>query len=140
MTQGSGSNDSSREVRTDSGIPVDAVYRPTAETAETAELRPEIGEPGQYPYTRGVHPTMYRGRLWTMRQYAGFGTAHETNRRYHYLLERGQTGLSVAFDLPTTPIIRWRRVRWGGSAWPCRRSTTCGCCSTASSSIRSRPR
>ena len=61
----------------------------------------ELGFPGEYPYTRGVQPTMYRGRLWTMRQYAGFGTAAETNRRFHYLLAEGQTGLSVAFDLPT---------------------------------------
>ncbi|MCJ7629541.1 MAG: methylmalonyl-CoA mutase family protein [Longimicrobiales bacterium] len=60
-----------------------------------------LGEPGEYPFTRGVHPTMYRGRLWTMRQYAGFGTAEDTNRRYRYLLEQGTTGLSVAFDLPT---------------------------------------
>src|SRR5450755_1811443 len=57
--------------------------------------------PGQYPYTRGVYPDMYRGRLWTMRQYAGFGTAEESNRRYHYLISQGTTGLSVAFDLPT---------------------------------------
>ena len=63
--------------------------------------RERLGFPGEFPFTRGVQPTMYRGRLWTMRQYAGFGTAEETNRRYHYLLERGQTGLSVAFDLPT---------------------------------------
>ncbi len=84
--------------RTDSGLPVDEVYRP-----EQAEVDPavDLGDPGQYPFTRGVYPNMYRGRLWTMRQYAGFGTAQETNRRYHYLLERGQTGLSVAFDLPT---------------------------------------
>jgi methylmalonyl-CoA mutase N-terminal domain/subunit len=61
----------------------------------------DLGFPGEYPYTRGVQPTMYRGRLWTMRQYAGFGTAAETNRRFHYLLAQGQTGLSVAFDLPT---------------------------------------
>ncbi len=61
----------------------------------------DLGEPGDYPFTRGVHETMYRGRLWTMRQYAGFGTAEETNRRYHFLLGRGTTGLSVAFDLPT---------------------------------------
>src|SRR4030088_1919977 len=60
-----------------------------------------IGQPGQYPFTRGLHPTGYRGKLWTMRQYAGFGTAAESNRRYRYLLERGTTGLSVAFDLPT---------------------------------------
>src|SRR5215470_2849849 len=61
----------------------------------------DIGLPGQFPYTRGIQPTMYRGRLWTMRQYAGFGSAVETNRRFKYLLENGQTGLSVAFDLPT---------------------------------------
>src|SRR5262252_4260401 len=57
--------------------------------------------PGQFPFTRGIQPTMYRGRLWTMRQYAGFGTAAESNRRYHYLLSQGVSGLSVAFDLPT---------------------------------------
>src|SRR5215467_6448883 len=61
----------------------------------------DIGLPGQFPYTRGIQPTMYRGRLWTMRQYAGFGSAGETNKRFKYLLENGQTGLSVAFDLPT---------------------------------------
>src|SRR4051794_11730767 len=60
-----------------------------------------LGEPGFFPYTRGVHPTMYRGRLWTMRQYAGFGTAEETNARFRELLAAGQTGLSTAFDLPT---------------------------------------
>jgi methylmalonyl-CoA mutase N-terminal domain/subunit len=60
-----------------------------------------IGEPGQYPFTRGIHPTMYRGRLWTMRQFAGFGTSEETNGRFHYLLEHGQTGLSTAFDMPS---------------------------------------
>src|SRR5499433_2423638 len=61
----------------------------------------DIGEPGEFPYTRGIQPTMYRGRLWTMRQYAGYATAEESNRRYRYLLEHGTTGLSVAFDLPT---------------------------------------
>src|SRR3954462_7877547 len=61
----------------------------------------QIGVPGEFPYTRGIQPTMYRGRLWTMRQYAGFGSAAETNARFKYLLENGQTGLSVAFDLPT---------------------------------------
>src|SRR5271169_6331774 len=60
-----------------------------------------IGEPGSYPYTRGIHETMYRGRLWTMRQFAGFGTSEETNERFHYLLEHGQTGLSTAFDMPS---------------------------------------
>jgi methylmalonyl-CoA mutase N-terminal domain/subunit len=61
----------------------------------------DIGYPGEYPYTRGVYPSMYRGRLWTMRQFAGFGTAEETNERFRYLLEHGQTGLSTAFDMPT---------------------------------------
>jgi len=77
-----------------SGIPVEAVYGLSG--------RPEASEkPGQYPFTRGIHPSMYRGRLWTMRQYAGFGTAEETNDRFRQLLEAGQTGLSIAFDLPT---------------------------------------
>src|SRR6187397_2297382 len=61
----------------------------------------ELAQPGEFPFTRGVQSTMYRGRLWTMRQYAGFGSAAESNKRYHYLLKQGQTGLSVAFDLPT---------------------------------------
>src|SRR5436309_9434809 len=61
----------------------------------------ELGYPAEFPSTRGIQPTMYRGRLWTMRQYAGFGDAEESNRRFHYLIEQGQTGLSVAFDLPT---------------------------------------
>ncbi|HEX9764566.1 MAG TPA: methylmalonyl-CoA mutase family protein, partial [Candidatus Acidoferrales bacterium] len=65
------------------------------------DLERDLGWPGQFPFTRGVYPTMYRGRLWTMRQYAGYGTAAESNRRFRYLLEHGQTGLSVAFDLPT---------------------------------------
>ena len=61
----------------------------------------ELGQPGEFPFTRGIQPTMYRGRLWTMRQYAGFATAEESNRRYRYLLANGVSGLSVAFDLPT---------------------------------------
>ena len=65
------------------------------------EYLDKLAFPGQYPFTRGVQPTMYRGRLWTMRQYAGFSTAAESNKRYRYLLEQGTTGLSVAFDLPT---------------------------------------
>ena len=81
------------------GSPVERLYTP-AELAGLDYLR-ELGFPGEYPFTRGVQPTMYRGRLWTMRQYAGFGSGSETNRRYRYLLEQGQTGLSVAFDLPT---------------------------------------
>src|ERR1700756_5061261 len=74
---------------------MDPVYGPPRENSG------QIGLPGEFPYTRGIQPTMYRGRLWTMRQYAGFGSAAETNRRFKYLLAHGQTGLSVAFDLPT---------------------------------------
>ena len=82
-----------RPVYTDSGIEVDPVY--TTARVEDSPL------PGTFPFTRGIHPDMYRERLWTMRQYAGFGTPQEPNKRFHYLLDRGQTGLSVAFDLPT---------------------------------------
>ncbi|UCF73141.1 MAG: methylmalonyl-CoA mutase family protein [Deltaproteobacteria bacterium] len=82
-----------------SGIPIKRVYTPL-DVADFDYMR-ELGLPGEYPFTRGVQPTMYRGRLWTMRQYAGFATAEDTNRRYRFLLEQGQTGLSVAFDLPT---------------------------------------
>lgn len=85
--------------RTHSGIELPPVY--TTEDLSEWEPSRDLGEPGHYPFTRGVYPDMYRGRLWTMRQYAGFGTAAESNRRYRYLLEQGQTGLSVAFDLPT---------------------------------------
>lgn len=86
------------EFETESGIPVGRIYTP--DDVETVYIR-DLGFPGEYPFTRGVQPTMYRGRFWTMRQYAGFGSASETNARYKYLLEQGQTGLSVAFDLPT---------------------------------------
>jgi methylmalonyl-CoA mutase N-terminal domain/subunit len=84
---------------TSSGAEVDVLYTP--EDLAPWDYLEKVGFPGQYPYTRGVQPTMYRGRLWTMRQYAGFADAEESNRRYRYLLEQGQTGLSVAFDLPT---------------------------------------
>src|SRR6478735_4879760 len=84
---------------TSSGIVIRDLYTP-ADTAELDEDR-DLGRPGEYPFTRGVQPTMYRGRFWTMRQYAGFATAEETNQRFRYLLAQGQTGLSVAFDLPT---------------------------------------
>jgi len=82
-----------------SGVPVAPVYGP----ADLRGFDPDrdLGAPGEFPYTRGIHPDMYRGKFWTMRQFAGFATPEETNRRYHYLLEQGQTGLSVAFDLPT---------------------------------------
>src|SRR5205807_427893 len=82
------------EVRNDSGLPLKPVY-------SVEDRRAEEPLPGSFPFTRGIHKDMYRGRLWTMRQYAGFGTAAESNKRYRFLLQQGQTGLSVAFDLPT---------------------------------------
>ncbi|MFQ6015297.1 MAG: methylmalonyl-CoA mutase [Anaerolineae bacterium] len=84
---------------TSSGIVVERLYTP--KDVADLDYAQDLGFPGQYPFTRGIYPTMYRGRLWTMRQYAGYATAEESNRRYRYLLEQGQTGLSVAFDLPT---------------------------------------
>lgn len=84
---------------TSARIPLEPIYTPTH--VEDVNFEEKLGWPGQYPFTRGPYPTMYRGRLWTMRQYAGFGTAAEANERYHYLLRQGTTGLSVAFDLPT---------------------------------------
>jgi methylmalonyl-CoA mutase N-terminal domain/subunit len=85
-----------KEFETDSGIRVDRLYTPLHNNYDE-----KIGFPGEFPFTRGVYPTMYRGKFWTMRQYAGFGTAEESNKRYRYLLNQGTTGLSVAFDLPT---------------------------------------
>ncbi|MBJ7243939.1 MAG: methylmalonyl-CoA mutase, partial [Solirubrobacteraceae bacterium] len=81
-----------------SGTPVEPLYTEADLPQDSAE---QIGLPGQYPFTRGVYPSMYRGRLWTMRQFAGFGSAEETNERFHYLLDHGQTGLSTAFDMPS---------------------------------------
>jgi methylmalonyl-CoA mutase N-terminal domain/subunit len=88
-----------KEFATLSGLPLERVYDPGH--IEGLDYQRDLGWPGEYPFTRGVQPTMYRGRHWTMRQYAGFGTAAETNERFRYLLAQGQTGLSVAFDLPT---------------------------------------
>ena len=88
-----------KEFETSSGIAVKRVYTPA--DIENLDYERDLSNPGDYPYTRGVQPTMYRGKFWTMRQYAGFATAEESNKRYKYLLEQGQTGLSVAFDLPT---------------------------------------
>lgn len=82
-----------------SGMPIERLYTPL--TTDDLDYNEKLGFPGDYPFTRGVQPTMYRGRFWTMRQYAGFGSARESNERYRYLLNQGQTGLSVAFDLPT---------------------------------------
>jgi len=88
----------SEQFTTNSGIPVERLYTPADVQVDYLN---DLGFPGEFPFTRGVQPTMYRGRLWTMRQYAGFGTAEDTNQRYKYLLANGQSGLSVAFDLPT---------------------------------------
>src|SRR4029453_15993818 len=88
-----------RAFKTVSGRPIDEVY--TEASVAPFDYGRDLGDPGQFPYTRGIHPTGYRGRLWTMRQFAGFGTPEETNERYKQLLNAGGTGLSVAFDLPT---------------------------------------
>jgi len=88
------------EFSTVSGMPIERLYSGESLGPDWSE-RDKLGFPGEYPYTRGIHPTMYRGRVWTMRQFAGFGTAEQTNERFRYLLEHGQNGLSVAFDLPT---------------------------------------
>src|SRR5919204_4289244 len=82
-----------------SGVPIEALYTP--ESLNGFDPETDLGYPGQYPFTRGVHASMYRSRLWTMRQFAGFGTARQTNERFKFLLDKGQTGLSTAFDLPT---------------------------------------
>src|ERR1700736_7086044 len=90
-----------RETRTTtvSSVPIEPLYTP--ESLNGFDYDTDLGYPGQYPFTRGVHATMYRSRLWTMRQFAGFGTPRQTNERFRFLLEKGQTGLSTAFDLPT---------------------------------------
>src|SRR2546425_12853761 len=86
------------KIETPDGVEIHPTYGP-ADGA--VDYQRDLGFPGAYPFTRGIYPTMYRGKLWTMRQYAGFGTAEETNDRFHHLLDAGQTVLSVAFDLPT---------------------------------------
>src|ERR1700735_3411315 len=91
--------ESREKFETSSGIEIKRAYDPS-DLADFDYVR-DLGFPGEYPFTRGVQPTMYRGRLWTMRQYAGFGTAEESNKRYRYLLSQGTMGLSCAFDLPT---------------------------------------
>ncbi len=82
-----------------SGVPVESLYTPS--DLAGLDYARDLGDPGEYPFTRGIHPTMYRGRVWTMRQFSGFGSPEDTNQRLHYLLKQGQTGLSIAFDLPT---------------------------------------
>ena len=91
--------ESRKEFVTISGVPVGSLYTPLDLGTKSYEER--LGMPGEYPFTRGIHPTMYRGRLWTMRMFAGYGDAEDTNRRFKYLMEHGETGLSVAFDMPT---------------------------------------
>ena len=86
-------------IKNTSDIEIKRVY--TKEDLEGRNLETDLASPGEFPYTRGVQPTMYRSRFWTMRQYAGFASAEESNNRYKYLLQQGQTGLSIAFDLPT---------------------------------------
>src|ERR1044071_7798331 len=87
-----------RKIETSSGIEMKPVFGPTDVTGDYAQ---SLNDPGEFPFTRGPYASMYRGKPWTMRQYAGYASALESNRRYRYLLEQGQTGLSVAFDLPT---------------------------------------
>ena len=118
-----------------SSVPIDALYTP----ADLGAFDPEsdLGYPGQYPFTRGVHASMYRSRLWTMRQFAGFGTPQQTNERFRFLLAKGQTGLSTAFDLPTLMGLdsddpRLLSARSAGSASPSIRSTTWSSFSAAS--------
>ncbi len=89
----------STKFTTVSGEPIEMLYTP--DDIEALNYKEDIGNPGEFPYTRGIHESMYRGKLWTMRQFAGFGTPEDSNKRFHYLLDNGQTGLSVAFDLPT---------------------------------------
>src|SRR5262245_54457909 len=97
MNRNNSENDAAQT--TVSGIPVDALY--TATDLAGFDVGRELGSPGQFPFTRGIHESMYRHRLWTMRQFAGFGRPADTNQRFRFLLEQGQTGLSTAFDLPT---------------------------------------
>ena len=84
---------------TASSEPIERLYTPINQA--DLDYLADLGFPGEYPFTRGIHPSLHRSRLWTMRMFAGFGTAEETNQRFKYLLEQGQTGLSIAFDLPT---------------------------------------
>ncbi len=135
-----------RTVETTAGIPLPPLFDAATLAARNPPFDPErdLGVPGAFPYTRGIHEQMYRERLWTMRQYAGFGSAAESNRRYRFLLASGQTGLSVAFDLPTQigrdsdhALARGEVGRVGVAISS---STTCRCCSTACRSTACRRR
>src|SRR6185312_95799 len=100
MATSTDSEKAARDFTTISGVPVDPVYT-AASLPQGFDAQREVGQPGEAPYVRGIHESGYRGKLWTMRQFSGFATPEETNERYRYLLSQGQTGLSVAFDLPT---------------------------------------
>ena len=125
-----------------SGAAVDPLAGPDALAGFDSER--DLGWPGEYPFTRGVQPTGYRGKLWTMRQFAGFGTAKQTNERFHYLLEHGQTGLSTAFHLPTLYGYDSDHEMARGEVGKCGVAidslATWRSCSTASTSAASRPR
>jgi len=124
-----------------SGVPLQALYTP--DDLEGWSYDEKLGYPGEFPYTRGVYPSMYRGQPWTIRQFAGYGTAEETNRRYKFLLAQGQKGLSVAFDMPTlmatTPTIRSVQARSATAVWRSTRSKTWRHSLAASAWTRSRP-
>ena len=131
------------EFSTVSGMEIERLYT-REDVGSDEQLDARLGFPGEYPFTRGIHPSMYRGRVWTMRQFAGFGSAAQTNERFKYLLEHGQTGLSVAFDLPTLmgrdSSDAWRRERSARKASRSTRWRTWSGCSRASRSTGSRPR
>jgi len=118
---------------------INRLYDPS--DVEPIDFDRDISAPGTFPYTRGIHSTGYRGKLWTMRQFAGFGTPEETNGRFKYLLKEGQTGLSVAYDLPALmgydADSPFRKAKSANAAWPFRRSLTWRHCSTAFRSRRS---
>ena len=98
----------------EAGRPGEGLYTPADLAGLGFDPVRDLGQPGEYPFTRGIYPTMYRGRLWTMRQYAGFSTAEETNRRFRYMLERGMSGINIAFDLPTQHGLDSDHVRARG--------------------------
>src|SRR5882757_2116546 len=127
----------SRSFKTSSGIPVDPVYGPNSDRSAA------LGTPGEYPYTRGIQPTMYRGRLWTMRQYAGMGDAEESNRRYKFLLAHGRKGSRwhsiCRRRLGTTRILHWHWARWERLGWRSIRSRTWSGCSMEFGWTRSPP-
>ena len=130
--------------RTLSGEPVRELYTAADLPAGIGGPEDPIGRPGSYPFTRGIYESMYRGRLWTMRQFAGFGTSEETNERFRYLLDHGQTGLSTAFDMPSLMGHDSDHARSlgevGARASRSTRSTTCRRCSPGSTSARCRCR